>query len=153
MNTRSKIFASIGVLWLAAMLLVGFRLVDTAETSDTFTLHRKTGEETTYDWSAAAAGAGAATLATIVLAAGTIVWTRPEDDEQVAAMTPTARPAAREPRATPAQAPTVERPAPTDPDGAATIEASLRRLKALNDEGILTDNEYETKRKALTDQL
>ena len=47
-------------------------------------------------------------------------------------------PAARAPRATPAPA---------------TIEASLRRLKALHDEGILTDDEYETKRKALADQL
>ena len=33
------------------------------------------------------------------------------------------------------------------------VEESLRRLKALHDEGILTDEEYETKPRALADQL
>lgn len=33
------------------------------------------------------------------------------------------------------------------------IASELRLLKALHDEGILTDDEYETKRKTLTDQL
>jgi|TARA_R110002110_G_scaffold292436_1_gene506526 hypothetical protein len=46
-------------------------------------------------------------------------------------------------------------PAPLDPPNAtdSTVVESLRQLKALHDEGILTDDEYETKRKALTDQL
>ena len=43
--------------------------------------------------------------------------------------------------------------APFVAEDGATIEASLRRLKALHDDGILTDVEYETKRKALTDKL
>jgi hypothetical protein len=42
---------------------------------------------------------------------------------------------------------------PTVADDAATIEASLRRLKALHDDGILTDDEYKKKRQALADQL
>ena len=33
------------------------------------------------------------------------------------------------------------------------IEESLRRLKALHDDSILTDDEYEAKRQALADQL
>ena len=33
------------------------------------------------------------------------------------------------------------------------ISEALRQLKALHDEGILTDGEYETKRQALADQL
>jgi hypothetical protein len=37
-------------------------------------------------------------------------------------------------------------------EGSKVVE-SLRQLKALHDEGILTDDEYETKRKALTKQL
>jgi hypothetical protein len=36
---------------------------------------------------------------------------------------------------------------------ASPVEESLRRIKALHDEGILTDEEYETKRRALADQL
>ena len=35
----------------------------------------------------------------------------------------------------------------------ALVLGLLRRLKALHDDGILTDAEYETKRKALADQL
>jgi len=53
----------------------------------------------------------------------------------------------------PSPAYNASRQVPTSVDGGATIEASLRRLKALHDDGILTEDEYETKRKALTDQL
>ena len=53
----------------------------------------------------------------------------------------------------PSRANDASRQVPTSVDGGATIEASLRRLKALHDDGILTEDEYETKRKALTDQL
>jgi hypothetical protein len=35
----------------------------------------------------------------------------------------------------------------------AEVAESLRRLKALHDDGILTNDEYETKRKALTNEL
>ena len=35
----------------------------------------------------------------------------------------------------------------------ASVADQLHRLKGLHDEGILTDDEYETKRKALTDKL
>ena len=49
--------------------------------------------------------------------------------------------------------PLTTQPAPVVEDDGATVEASLRRLKALHNDGILTDDEYETKRKALTDQL
>ncbi|MDA9292881.1 SHOCT domain-containing protein [bacterium] len=53
------------------------------------------------------------------------------------------------PQPTQTPEPTVETAVPfaTDPANA------LRQLKALHDEGILTDDEYETKRKPLTDQL
>ena len=34
-----------------------------------------------------------------------------------------------------------------------SVAESLRQLKALHDEGILTDDEYETKRKPLADEL
>lgn len=43
--------------------------------------------------------------------------------------------------------------APTVVGGGSTVAEALRELKALHDDGILTDDEYETKRKALTDQL
>ena len=49
--------------------------------------------------------------------------------------------------------PLTTQPAPVVEDDGTTVEASLRRLKALHDDGILTDDEYETKRKALTAQL
>ena len=44
-------------------------------------------------------------------------------------------------------------PAPVVEDDGATVEAPLRRLKALHDDGILTDEEYETKRQQLAEQL
>ena len=47
---------------------------------------------------------------------------------------------------------TAQRPHPQFLDGHVG-PSQLRQLKALHDEGILTDDEYETKRKALTDQL
>lgn len=47
----------------------------------------------------------------------------------------------------------VSTPASVVEDDGATVVASLRRLKALHDDGILTNDEYETKRKALTDEL
>jgi transcriptional regulator with XRE-family HTH domain len=73
--------------------------------------------------------------------------------QQVAAAIPNSGPPTPKPKATQTPAPTVETPAPTGADGAETIEASLRRLKALHGEGILTDDEYETKRQRLADQL
>jgi hypothetical protein len=79
--------------------------------------------------------------------AATLIWTRPKDDEQVAAATPSSSPPAPQPTQTPE--PTVETVASSATDPA----SALRQLKALHDEGILTDDEYETKRKALTDQL
>lgn len=47
----------------------------------------------------------------------------------------------------------VSTPASVVEDDGATVVASLCRLKALHDDGILTNDEYETKRKALTDEL
>ena len=44
-------------------------------------------------------------------------------------------------------------PAQIVDDAGATTEASLRLLKALHDDGVLTDDEYETKRKVLANQL
>jgi hypothetical protein len=73
--------------------------------------------------------------------------------QQVAATTPNSGPPTPKPKATQTPAPTAEKPAPTGADGAETIATSLRRLKALHGEGILTDDEYETKRQRLADQL
>ena len=44
-------------------------------------------------------------------------------------------------------------PKAKDPKANGDIADSLRQLKALHDEGILTDDEYETKRKSLAEQL
>lgn len=44
-------------------------------------------------------------------------------------------------------------PKAEDPKAHGDIADSLRQLKALHDEGILTDDEYETKRKSLAEQL
>tara|TARA_R110002110_G_scaffold415316_1_gene649198 strand:- start:4237 stop:4953 length:717 start_codon:yes stop_codon:yes gene_type:complete len=89
--------------------------------------------------------------------AATLIWSRPKDDEPVATVsspTPGANRPERPSPATPVEqvptpAPTVETVASSATDPA----SALRQLKALHEEGILTDDEYETKRKALTDQL
>ena len=96
----------------------------------------------------------ASSLGAIVLFVGVLIWTRP-DDEQIAALAPsrgTGRPTSK-PKG--AQTP-VSGVAGVAPSGTASITdpaTALRQLKALHDEGILTDDEYETKRQALADQL
>lgn len=78
---------------------------------------------------------------------GVLIWTR-NGDETVDGSTINPRQAS----------PEAEKPNPSDPvqvavpDGKNAADA-LRQLKALHDEGILTDNEYETKRKAVADRL
>ena len=57
-------------------------------------------------------------------------------------------PSVTTPPPSPAAPPTVSPP----PSGLSPAQ-SLRELKALHEEGILTDDEYESKRKGLTDQL
>ena len=163
MSTRSKVFATVAVLWIAVLGIISLQMLSTDETKPAPTAKivarcdsafdpeqcEKVLSDAVPDYDAAGAAvkAAAASLIALVIVGATIIWARPKDDEQVAPSTPAARwleacvwpdPAARAPRATPAPA---------------TIEASLRRLKALHDEGILTDDEYETKRKALADQL
>ena len=104
--------------------------------------------ETDYDVAAAAIQAAGVSLVAAVLIGATVIWTRPKDEEQVAATTPSSLPAPQL-KATQTPAPAVETVASSATDPA----SALRQLKALHDEGILTDDEYETKRKALTDQL
>ena len=58
-------------------------------------------------------------------------------------------PQATPPFAAPISTPEQERPLSED----SSVAQSLRQLKSLHDDGILTDAEYETKRKTLTDQL
>ena len=210
---RVRLLGTIGVLWLAAMSLVGFRLVDTAESVNQYEMQAdrslyefnlqkwnekceaermslpfnirslpvtaketpcnsafptftewcdgrkflcedlvKVGEKTVYDWSAALAGAGAATLVAGVLVAAVMIWTRPEDDD--ASPATTAVPKKSSPSPKPAPADQAARPAATSATkNPASVADQLRQLKGLHDDGILTDEEYETKRKALTDQL
>jgi len=109
-----------------------------------------------YDVAGAAIQAAGVSLAAAVLIGATIIWTRPKDEEPVEAVaTPTVGAGPTElpaPMLLADPVPTTQ-PAPVVEDDGATVEASLRRLKALHDDGILTDAEYETKRKALTDQL
>ena len=210
MNTRSKIIATIGVLWLAAIAVIAVQTWNTDSTKLDLTnwaseeeqydvwfwegerlCDAKWGEEfygedggvrpvvstdrllcrpwtiqnefvvepaptmPDYDVAGAAIQAAGVSLVAAVLIGATVIWTRPKDEEPVDAVTtPTAGarppPSAPTPPADPV--PTTQ-PAPVVEDGGATVEASLRRLKALHDDGILTDAEYETKRKALTDKL
>ena len=163
MSTRSKVFATVAVLWIAVLGIISLQMLSTDETKPAPTAKivarcdsafdpeqcEKVLSDAVPDYDAAGAAvkAAAASLIALVIVGATIIWARPKDDGQVAPSTPAARwleacvwpdPAARAPRATPAPA---------------TIEASLRRLKALHDEGILTDDEYDTKRQRLADQL
>ena len=202
MNTRSKIIATIGVLWLAAIAVIAVQTLSTDETKLDLTnwaseeeqydvwfwegerlCDAKWGEEfygedggvrpgvsterllcrpwtiqnefvvepaptmPDYDVAGAAIQAAGVSLVAAVLIGATVIWTRPKDEEQVAASTPSSSPPVLEPKATPAPAVETAAPPATDPANA------LRQLKALHDEGILTDDEYETKRKPLTDQL
>lgn len=112
----------------------------------------KVGESKDYDWSAAVAGAGPATFVAVVLVAAVMIWTRPEDDD--ASPATTAVPKKSSPSPKPAPADQAPKPAATSATkNPASVADQLRQLKSLHDDGILTDDEYETKRKALTDQL
>jgi hypothetical protein len=92
-----------------------------------------------YDIAGAGTQAAAASLIALVITGATVIWTRPKASEQVAALTPSSSPPAPKPKAT-------QTPAPTVAPSAAGPASALRQLKALHDEGILTDDEYETKR-------
>jgi hypothetical protein len=186
MNTRSKIIATVAVLWIALLAVIAFQTLSTDETkrvvaSPTTAQQRqiddcvRTGlastgaeagggaeiwdkqicaqeilptptSEPDYDVAGAAAKAAAASLIALVIIGATVIWTRPKADEQVVASTPNSSPPAPKPKA--AQT-TVE----TVASSAADPASALRQLKALHDEGILTDDEYKTKRQALADQL
>ena len=117
------------------------------------------GENVEIDWGTNAVQLGFATLVAMVVAGAVWIWTKPGEDldDIRLAGAPKADPPKQPAPARPAkQAPTpapIETSAPTVEADGATIEASLRRLKALHDDGILTDDEYETKRKTLTEQL
>jgi len=66
---------------------------------------------------------------------------------------PTSAPQADESALSPIALPSnASRPAANDED-AEVVAVALRRVKALHDEGILTDEEYAAKRKALADRL
>ena len=108
-----------------------------------------------YDVAGAAIQAAGVSLAAAVLIGATVIWTRPKDEEPVDAVTTPTAGAGPPPSAPtlPADPVPTTQPAPVVENDGATVEASLRRLKALHDDGILTDAEYETKRKALTDKL
>ena len=187
MNTRSKIIATVVILWIAVLGVIAFQTLSTDETKRvapttnqqfqidvcvrTELLQRGEvpgGEweshykiicrqkilptpayEPDYDAAGAAVKAAAASLIALVIVGATIIWTRPKANEQVVASAPTASPPAPKPKVAPTPAPTAE----TVASSAADPASALRQLKALHDEGILTDDEYETKRKALTDQL
>jgi len=183
MNTRSKIIATIGVLWLAAFTVIAVQTWNDTERVDGKELtrteyfqdciRRVDGNEETrrlvcelvlsqspmgvplyeqidrHDFSGAKTPTATISLIALVIIGATIIWTRPKDDEQVAATTPNSGPPTPKPKASQTLAPAVE----TVASSAADPASALRQLKALHDEGILTDDEYETKRKALTDQL
>lgn len=86
-------------------------------------------EATTYDSASAAFQIGLISLAAAALIAGVVIWTRPQGT-----------PASGEAPATPSAE-------------SAGLTGSLRQLKVLQEDGILTDEEYETKRRALTERL
>lgn len=98
----------------------------------------------------------AATLGAAMAVGAALIWTKPE----------TARagigPASGGGMVVPSNAAhdAESRPPETDQEasapqvvGTSRVAESLRQLKALHDEGILTDDEYEAKRKPLTEQL
>ena len=70
---------------------------------------------------------------------------------------PTPRPApARStptPRPTPTARPTAPTPPPAEPTAKAQFASAFLKLKALHDEGVLTDEEFATKRQELADRL
>ncbi|MGY0197037.1 SHOCT domain-containing protein [Leptothrix sp. BB-4] len=61
-----------------------------------------------------------------------------------------AEPAPRKAVATPSPPPS---PSASDPAGEASLEARLRRLKALHEQGLISDDDYAQKRRSLLDAL
>jgi hypothetical protein len=106
------------------------------------------GTDVSVDWASNAVRTGLVTLMAFVLAGATWVWTRPAaaGDIAVASNGTTAN---ADELTTAAEVPikSAHRPANAD------VAESLRQLKALHDEGILTDDEYETKRQDLSERL
>jgi hypothetical protein len=97
--------------------------------------------ETEYEWSTALVRAAGLSLLAVVVSAGVLIWTRPVRPTQQAA----------DLGAPPLG--TTDGESVVSGERKAQIAASLRQLKSLHEDGVLTDAEYEQKRSALVGEL
>lgn len=95
----------------------------------------------------------AATLGALVLAGAVLIWTRPRNADEVLALGTQTDDARGSPPDEQDETQLATAPPPLAGSDDSRIVEQLRQLKGLHEDGILTDEEYESKRERLTGLL